>query len=70
MLVEIEVMAAKADMTDSLKVALAQLNPTVGDVAGNLAKVRAARAEAAKQGADLVLTRSWSSRDISPRTWC
>jgi NAD+ synthase len=43
-------------MTDSLKVALAQLNPKVGDVAGNLAKVRAARAEAARQGADLVLT--------------
>src|SRR5262245_55110015 len=43
-------------MTQSIKVALAQLNPTVGDVAGNLAKVRAARAEAAKQGADLVLT--------------
>ena len=43
-------------MTESLKVGLAQLNPKVGDVAGNLAKVRAARAEAAKQGADLVLT--------------
>ena len=43
-------------MTQSLKVALAQLNPKVGDVAGNLAKVRAARAEASKQGADLVLT--------------
>src|SRR6185369_3129645 len=42
-------------MTDSLKVALAQLNPTVGDVAGNLAKVRAARAEAAKQGAALMI---------------
>jgi NAD+ synthase len=43
-------------MADSLRVALAQLNPTVGDVAGNLAKVRAARAEAKRQGADLVLT--------------
>ena len=43
-------------MTDNLKVALAQLNPKVGDIAGNLAKVRAARAEAKKQGADLVLT--------------
>ena len=43
-------------MSDSLKVALAQLNPKVGDVAGNLAKVRAARAEAARQGAELVLT--------------
>src|SRR5258708_23152874 len=43
-------------MADSLKVALAQLNPKVGDVSGNLAKVRAARAEAKKQGAELVLT--------------
>src|SRR5260370_9566391 len=43
-------------MADSLKVALAQLNPTVGDVSGNLAKLRAARAEAKKQGADLVVT--------------
>ena len=43
-------------MADSLKVAIAQLNPTVGDVDGNLAKVRAARAEAARQGADLVIT--------------
>jgi NAD+ synthase len=43
-------------MADSLKVALAQLNPKVGDVSGNLAKVRAARETARKQGADLVLT--------------
>ena len=43
-------------MTDRLRVALAQLNPTVGDVDGNLAKVRAARAGAARQGADLVIT--------------
>ncbi|TAJ83362.1 NAD+ synthase [Reyranella sp.] len=42
-------------MTNALKVGLAQLNPKVGDVAGNLAKVRAARAEAASQGAELVL---------------
>src|SRR6201986_1250739 len=39
---------------DSLKIALAQLNPTVGDVTGNTAKVRRARDEAAKLGADLV----------------
>jgi NAD+ synthase len=43
-------------MADSLKVALAQLNPKVGDVDGNLAKVRAARADARTQGADLVVT--------------
>src|ERR1700751_3720479 len=41
--------------TSELKIALAQLNPTVGDVARNLAKARTARAEAARQGADIVL---------------
>ncbi len=30
-------------MTDSLKITLAQLNPVVGDIEGNLAKIRAAR---------------------------
>ena len=40
--------------TDHLKIALAQLNPTVGDVAGNADKVRRARAQAAAEGADLV----------------
>jgi NAD+ synthase len=42
-------------MTASLKIAFAQLNPTVGDVAGNLAKARKARAHAAAQGADIIL---------------
>ena len=41
---------------DSLKIALAQLNPTVGDIAGNLEKLRAARRKAAAAGADLVLS--------------
>ncbi|TIR90517.1 MAG: NAD+ synthase, partial [Mesorhizobium sp.] len=40
---------------DLLRIAVAQLNPTVGDVAGNLAKAREARADATRQGADLVL---------------
>jgi NAD+ synthase len=39
---------------DNLKIALAQLNPIVGDVAGNTEKVRRARAQAAATGADLV----------------
>src|SRR6185503_418528 len=39
---------------DSLKIALAQLNPTVGDVTGNAAKVRRARDEGAAMGADVV----------------
>ena len=42
-------------MTDSLTIALAQLNPTLGDVSGNVAKIRAARVEAAASGADLVV---------------
>src|ERR1700752_3043413 len=40
---------------DRLAIALAQLNPTVGDVTGNAEKVRRARATAAGQGADLVM---------------
>ena len=40
---------------DRLAIAIAQLNATVGDVAGNADKVRRARAEAAQQGADLVV---------------
>ena len=39
----------------SLNIAIAQVNPTVGDVAGNLAVVRQARNEAAALGADLVV---------------
>ena len=42
-------------MTDRFRIALAQLNPVMGDIAGNLAKARAARAEAAKARADLIL---------------
>ena len=39
----------------TLSIALAQLNPTVGDVAGNLALVRRARDRAAELGADLLV---------------
>ncbi|MBL6953606.1 MAG: NAD+ synthase [Alphaproteobacteria bacterium] len=42
-------------MTDILKIAMAQINPTVGDIAGNAELVRAARGEAAAAGADLVV---------------
>ncbi|HZT50810.1 MAG TPA: NAD+ synthase, partial [Stellaceae bacterium] len=42
-------------MTDRLAIAIAQLDPTVGDIAGNLAKLRRAREEAARMGADLVV---------------
>jgi len=48
-------MAPKPASPDILRIATAQLNPVVGDVAGNLAKAREARADAARHGADLVL---------------
>ncbi len=41
--------------TSTLKIALAQLNPTVGDIERNALKVIEARAEAARLGADLVV---------------
>ena len=42
-------------MSGTLAIAIAQLNPTVGDVAGNTRKVLEARARAAAEGADLVV---------------
>jgi NAD+ synthase len=44
-----------SERTAEFKITLAQLNPTVGDVEGNAAKVRAARSRAAADGADLVM---------------
>ena len=43
-------------MTDKVRIGLAQLNPTVGDIVGNVDLVRRARADAAAAGADLVVT--------------
>jgi NAD+ synthase len=40
---------------DKLSIAVAQLNATVGDVAGNAEKARRARQQAAAQGADIVV---------------
>jgi NAD+ synthase len=42
-------------MNARIRLAIAQLNSIVGDVAGNAEKVRAARARAAAEGADLVV---------------
>ncbi|MCX7377451.1 MAG: NAD+ synthase [Alphaproteobacteria bacterium] len=47
-------------MSDTLRIALAQLNPHEGQVRHNLANIRRARAEAARQGADLVVTPEFS----------
>lgn len=39
----------------TLRIALAQANPVLGDIAGNIARLERMRADAARQGADLVL---------------
>ncbi len=43
------------DITDTMRIALAQLNPVLGDLTGNAERARLARAEAANQGADLLV---------------
>lgn len=48
-------MSTEQTIPHTFRIAIGQFNPTVGDVAGNLAKAREARADAAAQGADLVL---------------
>lgn len=42
-------------MTDRLSIAIAQLNPTVGDVAGNIALIEAYARDAGARGADLMV---------------
>ena len=44
-----------ADRPDILRIALAQLNPTLGDISGNIAKAREARRDAARMKADLLV---------------
>ncbi|NVK34981.1 MAG: NAD+ synthase [Rhodobacteraceae bacterium] len=48
-------MSNTSAISDRLRLAIAQLNPTVGDVTGNLAIARQARAQASADKADLIL---------------
>ncbi|WP_407070315.1 NAD+ synthase [Phyllobacterium endophyticum] len=48
-------MFSMSKIPDTIRIAVAQLNPVLGDIKGNLAKAREARADAARQSADLVL---------------
>ncbi len=50
-----------------IKIAIAQLNPTIGDLAGNAAQIRVAVTQAATQGARLVLTPELSLCGYPPR---
>jgi NAD+ synthase len=51
---------------DTLRIALAQLNPHEGQIDSNLAAIRAARAEAARLGADLLVTPEFSIAGYPP----
>jgi len=51
---------------DTLRIALAQLNPHEGQIAANLAALRAARTRAAAMGADLVVTPEFSIAGYPP----
>ncbi len=50
-----------------MKIAIAQLNPTIGDLAGNAQKILAAAQQAANQGARLLLTPELSLCGYPPR---
>ena len=51
---------------DTLSIALAQINPHEGAIATNAARIRAARAEAARQGAHLLVTPEFSIAGYPP----
>ncbi len=53
-------------MSDTLRIALAQLDPHQGQVVENLAMIRCARAEAARLGADLLVTPELSIAGYPP----
>jgi NAD+ synthase len=53
-------------MPETLRIALAQINPHQGQVVHNLARIRRARAEAARLGADLLVTPEFSIAGYPP----
>ena len=53
-------------MPDTLRIALAQINPHEGAIAANADRIRAARAEAARAGADLLVTPEFSIAGYPP----
>jgi NAD+ synthase len=53
-------------MTDRLRIALAQINPHEGALDRNAERIRAARAEAAAKGADLLVTPEFSIAGYPP----
>ncbi|MEN8444760.1 MAG: nitrilase-related carbon-nitrogen hydrolase, partial [Cyanobacteria bacterium J06555_13] len=50
-----------------MKIAIAQINPTVGDLAGNAQRILDAAQQASDLGADLLLTHELSLCGYPPR---
>jgi len=59
--------AAGCHNIQAMKIALAQLNPTIGDIEGNLRRILDAYTRAARMGADLVVTPELSLIGYPPR---
>ena len=57
-------------MTKSFASALAQLNPRLGDVAGNIDRLAKARIEAAKNGAAVIVTPEMYLSGYPAMIWC
>lgn len=57
---------AKVKNINNIKIALAQINPVVGDIAYNAQKIRDFRAKAAKENADLVIFTEFSIAGYPP----
>ena len=55
-------------MVPHLRLAAAQLNTVVGDLAGNVERILAALAAAEAAGADICVVPSWPYRATRPRT--
>ena len=53
-------------MGETLRIALAQINPHLGQIGDNLALIREARAEASRQGAALLVTPEFSIAGYPP----
>lgn len=60
------ILSHRIQMTDTLNIALAQLNPTVGDIDGNIALIAKSRADAARLGAQLMVTSELSVSGYPP----
>ena len=56
-------------LTAAYRIALAQLNPVMGDIAGNLERARAARAPSARAPTSFCFP-NFSSSAIRRKTWC